>query len=295
MKEITFRNRIPVYPGRVIMTPVAGQANTYDMVRADEPTEEGTPLNKTAFDSIIQSRLTGRYYTPTLSRNVYSTQTGLTSSPIPTSGWVEDASTTEIATNGIYTVTVSSDQSAYGYGYEAFSSSGWQSVGGLVSWIQLYTPQAIKVRSMQFTVELQYTSRFAWMEIQGSNDGSAWAALLYSSSIDEGAVTYSFAYPGEYQYYRLYFTSNDSNRITVSSWTYTLYDINTYTNAFTVTDNFPTTWTTGQRVMLATPTTINSFAVVANTLNGVTVNTILQPNKRYELRYTGSAFAVKEV
>lgn len=40
------QDRVPLYPGRVKMTPVAGQANTYDMVRADDPTQEGTPLNK---------------------------------------------------------------------------------------------------------------------------------------------------------------------------------------------------------------------------------------------------------
>lgn len=40
------RNRIPTYPGRVKLTPVAGMANVYTMVRADEPTDEGTPLNK---------------------------------------------------------------------------------------------------------------------------------------------------------------------------------------------------------------------------------------------------------
>lgn len=39
-------DRISLYPGRVKMTPVAGQANTFDMVRADDPTQEGTPLNK---------------------------------------------------------------------------------------------------------------------------------------------------------------------------------------------------------------------------------------------------------
>lgn len=39
-------DRIPLYPGRVKMTPVAGQANTFDMVRADDPTQAGTPLNK---------------------------------------------------------------------------------------------------------------------------------------------------------------------------------------------------------------------------------------------------------
>lgn len=45
-------DRIPAYPGRVKMTPVVGQENTYDMVRADNPVEAGTPLNKVLFDSI---------------------------------------------------------------------------------------------------------------------------------------------------------------------------------------------------------------------------------------------------
>lgn len=40
------KDRIPTYPGRVKLVPVAGQANVYDMVRADEPTDVGTPLNK---------------------------------------------------------------------------------------------------------------------------------------------------------------------------------------------------------------------------------------------------------
>lgn len=40
------RDRVPSYPGRVKLTPVSGQTNTYDMTRADSPTQEGTPLNK---------------------------------------------------------------------------------------------------------------------------------------------------------------------------------------------------------------------------------------------------------
>lgn len=43
------KNRIPTYPGRVTMTPVPGQANTYDMARADQPTQEGTPLDANTF------------------------------------------------------------------------------------------------------------------------------------------------------------------------------------------------------------------------------------------------------
>lgn len=44
-------DRISTYPGRVKLIPVEGQANTYDMVRADEPIEPGTPINKALFDS----------------------------------------------------------------------------------------------------------------------------------------------------------------------------------------------------------------------------------------------------
>lgn len=40
------KDRTPRYPGRVKLTPVAGQTNTYDMTRADSPIEEGTPINK---------------------------------------------------------------------------------------------------------------------------------------------------------------------------------------------------------------------------------------------------------
>ena len=40
------QDRISLYPGRVTLTPVAGQENTFDLVRADQPTQEGTPLSK---------------------------------------------------------------------------------------------------------------------------------------------------------------------------------------------------------------------------------------------------------
>lgn len=45
-------DRIPTHPGRVKLVPVNGQENTYDMVRADNPIEPGTPLNKALFDSM---------------------------------------------------------------------------------------------------------------------------------------------------------------------------------------------------------------------------------------------------
>ena len=40
------KDRLPLYPGRVKLVPVAGQENVYDMTRADQPTQQGDPLNK---------------------------------------------------------------------------------------------------------------------------------------------------------------------------------------------------------------------------------------------------------
>lgn len=40
------QDRVSLYPGRVKLEPVAGQDNLYDLTRADQPTQEGTPLNK---------------------------------------------------------------------------------------------------------------------------------------------------------------------------------------------------------------------------------------------------------
>ena len=40
------QDRVSLYPGRVKLEPVTGQANLYDLTRADQPTQEGTPLNK---------------------------------------------------------------------------------------------------------------------------------------------------------------------------------------------------------------------------------------------------------
>lgn len=48
--KINVTDRVSTFPGRVKLTPVAGETNTYDMVRADMPIDEGTPINKTLFD-----------------------------------------------------------------------------------------------------------------------------------------------------------------------------------------------------------------------------------------------------
>lgn len=50
---IEVKDRIPTKPNRVLITPENGEAPFYaTWQRADEPIEEGTPVNKVLFDSI---------------------------------------------------------------------------------------------------------------------------------------------------------------------------------------------------------------------------------------------------
>ena len=53
------QDRVPLYPGRVTLTPVSGQANTFDLVRADQPTQEGTPLDKATLLKDVTAALYG--------------------------------------------------------------------------------------------------------------------------------------------------------------------------------------------------------------------------------------------
>lgn len=65
---IPVEDRISTYPGRVKLTPVSGQTNVYDMIRADVPVQEGTPLNKALLDQ--------KAYTLTGDVTVYVSTTG---------------------------------------------------------------------------------------------------------------------------------------------------------------------------------------------------------------------------
>lgn len=47
------KNRESLYPGRVKITPVDAANGIYDLIRADEPQEEGTPLNKKLLDYAV--------------------------------------------------------------------------------------------------------------------------------------------------------------------------------------------------------------------------------------------------
>lgn len=79
MIEKDFIDRVPQYPGQVKIIPVEGKPNYYTMQRADFPLKEGTPMNKSTFDSMTKSRLTGRYYELAVTHTETDTEYGGTS------------------------------------------------------------------------------------------------------------------------------------------------------------------------------------------------------------------------
>lgn len=69
------QDRISKYPGRIKLTPVEGQEGYYDMERADEPTQTGTPLNKNSLLKDSTAQMLNLYQSnPTVNDALWATQ-----------------------------------------------------------------------------------------------------------------------------------------------------------------------------------------------------------------------------
>ena len=99
------KDRVPTYPGRVRLIPVAGQENTYDIVRADEPQQEGTPINKaTLLDDATAEKL-GLTGDPTVNQALAGILQKPIKAKLTVSGWtaVDGGYTQSVAVAGLLT------------------------------------------------------------------------------------------------------------------------------------------------------------------------------------------------
>lgn len=294
MIEVNFKDRVPTKPGRIVLTPVAGQANTYDMQRADAPTEEGTPLDKATFNSIVHSRLTGRYYALAVSREVSSSQS-LTTDPIPASGWIQNDN--QNFTNNGYVLTSTSPSSS-NIAPRAFDNSSSTYFASErdngETWIAIDFGTRLLVKKIAVSW-FSYSYNSFNISFQGSNDGAQWSTIASTTGNRETLTEWAFPNNNtEYSAYRLLFKQYTENDMFLYEWSITDWTVNTYKNVFT-TDGLPGKFTKGQRLIIETPTTVNTIGVVSNAINSTLINTILQSSKRYELVYNGSSFDAKEV
>lgn len=289
MIEVDFKDRLSKYPGRVKMTPVPGQMDVFEMVRMDEPTEPGTPLDKATFDSIIESRLTGRYYEPTVTRTVLSEQKGLTVNPMPANYWAY--SSTTAGWTGSWTIeTSSTDGTSYPWNaLDGNTATSWVSGNGTTQFWKISSGAPIKLKKFK----VQFSGSMA-AELQGSNDGGTWKHITHLSNAGSLAE-YSINDPVSYNYHRVLFTSTTAGKAGLNEFVISEYDISKTSNAFEITNGLPVEFYKLQRLTIQTGDNFDTSGVVSNTLNGLPVNTILQPNKRYELVWLGVDFTAKEV
>ena len=294
MKEVDFKDRIPTHPGRVTLEPVEGAVNTYTMARADEPTEAGTPIDKATLDSIIKSRLTGRYYATNVNQTTASKQT-FTVNPIPTSGWL-NATKTTANVNGyeIYGTAASSQSALITAAFDGNASTYWRGLNNAENYIGFKLPSQLSISKLR--VKFSFTSGDTnTARIQASNNWTSWVDVSGSFTVGGGATTEITLNTTEaFYYYRVKLDIYLDGGIDCYLFEVAEYTVTTLKNAFTV-DGVPGAWSLNQRLLILTPPTFATFGIVSNEINGIKLNTILQPNKYYELIYNGSAFNVKEV
>ena len=303
MEAVNFKDRIPTHPGRIKLTPVEGQADLFDMVRADEPTDLGTPLNKATFNSIIHSRLTGQYYELKVSRVETSAVNGITTNPLPTSGWSIVSKTN--ATKGEYRVDSSDSQGSTNANSADKATDGnsdtcWtadNSYGvSTDKWWSFHSETAIRINKLKISLETSVSSLS--FKIQGRKEyNGTWKDITTSFAFSgaTGLKEYTINTPDFYKGYRIYFPSTNYANINLFNFVISNYDVATYKNHFVIENGVPDVWTTGQRIMIQVPSTISSGGVVENTFKEMKVNTILLSGRRYELRYNGTSFDVKEM
>lgn len=296
MKEINFKDRIPTYPGRVMLEPVAGAVNTYTLTRADEPTEPGTPIDKATLDSISKSRLTGRFYPCTITRTLYQS-TPLDIAIPSVGGWTVD-STGKIATKTSFRLEASSI-SVSDYSIEKAvdgkDETSWSSADGTLHTFTIELPYQIKATTLRVSIGRAGSASFKW-QLRGSNDKTTWVNLTAENDFTS-EINITIPTPGDYVYYQMRFVlgaySSGQSRAYIKEIALGGLSVNLYKNNITA-DGMPSYWTEGQRVTLQMPA-LTSYVTSVNNFMGINCNTILQANKRYELRYNGSTFDAKEV
>lgn len=293
MVEKNIVDRVPTKAGRVELIDENGQSKFYTMKRADEPTVEGTPIDKATLDSIIQSRLTGRFYNITPFPTVKDTTNG-TTTPLPSSNWTVTNLTS--ATSSIYKVVASSAiNSEYSVekAVDGNDDTSWGSEYGTTHTYTLIFPIAINIKKISMLLGRSGSTTGVNWTIQGSNDGISWTTLFSSSSFPTSLTTYTLTTTGDYSQYKIAFNVPQAPRVYITTLAIPEWAANSYTLSF-LANNMPQTWDIGQRVTVQVPI-YAALAVDSNTFNGVKVNTILLSGRKYELRYNGASFDAKEV
>lgn len=296
MIEKEFLDRVPLNPGRITLVPVDGMENTFDMKRADNPSVEGTPMNKAAFDSIIKSRLTGRFYTPIVQSEEISNIT-INTNPIPTSGWL-NVSKTSATLNGyeLFSSPASTQSDNITAAFDGNATTYWLAPAQEGdNYIGFKLPSAMAVTKIK--TKLSFNGDSYYCIIQASNNWTVWTNVspqtLLGGSTDAVEIALTTSIP--YLYYRILFVDVPTTYgIFCYSFEISQATVKTIQNSYIV-EEFPTELDIFQRFTIVTPGTVSTVGVTSNTLNGIPINIILQPSKYYEIISSADVYHAREM
>lgn len=205
MKDV--KNRIPLYPNRKKITYENGEEELVTIEYADEPLEQGTPIDEALFKSIKGDvyRI-DKYTQPTYNKGETESDTVKTGSYIGLWG------NSHYSKFGINVSASNEDGENYAYramsgveGYWSGNSVPTVATPTLFT-IQLYKPIAVKKFSISGSDTL-YCKNF---KLQGSNDGDNYYDIISISNNTKANTEYSANSNEYYKYYRLNITASGS-------------------------------------------------------------------------------------
>lgn len=226
-----------------------------------------------------------KFYNAISATKKSSGTTSSTANVIPTT-WYKDS--TGGYYNGGYKITASSERSPINNAFDMNTATYWATAySGTNAWLQIELPQAITVKKFKFLIGESNTNGGYSVKLQGSNNGSTYTDLKSFTDVYTAETELTIDSPGSYKYYRLYFMGLGGGSALVYRFYFSDSVVPTYTAAFTLS-GIPSSFTTGQRVLVETSSSYDVSGVTANTFAGKTVDTILQAGKRYELVYNSA-------
>lgn len=236
--------------------------------------------------------LTGVYQEPTFSTSQLSS-VSMTTDPIPSS-WIQVINGTEYV-SGDYRIKASSYNAAGMEAFNAFkgtmaSTAYWRSASDTTHSLQVTLPVEIIINKVRFCYSV---SGAGALKIQSSADGVTWTDEYSAAPHPSTILTVDLPNAPRTKYLRMLFTSKASTTLTVFGFQIVDYVTYTYKAAFTLS-NMPTL-IAGQKILIQVPTSYASSGVTQNTLNNVTITSLLRAGKKYELIYYQSGYTAMEV
>lgn len=226
--------------------------------------------------------------TPT--RSVSSVSSiSLTDNPIPTS-WQQISAGMIYQSSG-YNIT------ALGYtdGHEAYKAfdnhadTYWEAniISGMSLLIEL--PSTILIDKMKLQYEAPSAST---LSIEYSNNGYEWSTDKTITNHASGETEITLG-GHTAKYWRLNFSASGNTTVKVYGWKISDYTV-TISHAYFTIDNLPN-MVEGQTILVQIDPIHDATGIAVNSLNGTSIQSILQAGKKYELTYYTTHWTVKEV